>query len=403
MDVGVMAIGRSLDNDWVLHDPECLVSSRHCVIQYKDGRYYMTDNSAVGVELVNAGIRLRCGNSEPLDDGEVIRIGDYEIQARIDAAVALDDSGLSNDKLSHSFESLMQSGHRVGFTSAETLPAAHFQGGTEQEAFTELLDFLTPGSLSPPTRSDHVPAERHDFRPPTTEPTPCVIPEDWNAVAHATPPLVCAPVVEDVTPPVRELLPVNHDRDSDLLHTFLRGAGLDQLHIEPAQAEGQMEAIGRSYRLMVEGLIDLLSARCSLTGEPRKPQMLLPSIENNPLKFATNVDEALLLLLRHGDQAFMPPDRAIANSFDDLRGRQMAVMAGMDAAIKVLLKRFEPSELEARMGKQSAFANLFCTRQAPQWRHFSECYAQISREAQEDFQALFGREFSRAYDERRAR
>jgi len=64
MNQGVMAIGRGPENDWILPDPERLVSTQHCVIQYKDGRYYLTDNSTNGVELVNAGIRLRRGNSE---------------------------------------------------------------------------------------------------------------------------------------------------------------------------------------------------------------------------------------------------------------------------------------------------------------------------------------------------
>jgi type VI secretion system protein len=69
MNQGSMTIGRSSDNDWVLPDPERLVSSQHCVIQYKDGRYYLTDNSTNGVELVNAGIRMRRGNSELLQNG----------------------------------------------------------------------------------------------------------------------------------------------------------------------------------------------------------------------------------------------------------------------------------------------------------------------------------------------
>ena len=56
LEHGVMAIGRSPDNDWVLPDPARLVSSKHCLVQNKDGRYYITDNSTNGVELVKAGI-----------------------------------------------------------------------------------------------------------------------------------------------------------------------------------------------------------------------------------------------------------------------------------------------------------------------------------------------------------
>ena len=89
LESGAITLGRAADNDWVLPDPERLVSSRHCVIQFKDGRFYLTDNSTNGVELVHAGICMRRGNSEPLMDGEVIRIGEYKIQARLESELPL--------------------------------------------------------------------------------------------------------------------------------------------------------------------------------------------------------------------------------------------------------------------------------------------------------------------------
>jgi type VI secretion system protein len=423
-----MAIGRGLESDWVLPDPERLVSSKHCVIQYKDDRYYLTDNSTNGVELVNAGVRLRRGNSEPLEDGEIIRMGDYEIRARIHCEIKLSDSSVAGMDSSNSFEALMGRQNKAASVPLEALSAGHFQAGVAQDTFPDLFDFLSPSSVPPATRSDHVPAERHDFRPPvpaaSPEPvaqpvpvsTPGVIPEDWDLFADAPKPISSAPFVQPPpeqvsepanatpsTPAVERCVNEATGDQPDLLKAFLRGAGLDQLRIEPAQVQVQMESIGRSYRLMIEGLIDVLRARSSLKGELRLQQTMIRPVENNPLKFAPNVDEALLLLLRHGNQAFMPPDQAIADSFDDLRAHQLAVMAGVEAAIKALLKRFEPAELEARMGKSGALSNLFGSRQAQNWHQFTERYAQISREAEEDFQVLFGREFGRAYEEHSAR
>ncbi|EJS3852531.1 FHA domain-containing protein, partial [Pseudomonas aeruginosa] len=55
LDQGQLTIGRGPDNDWVLPDPERLVSSRHCTILNRDGVYYLTDTSTNGVLLVNAG------------------------------------------------------------------------------------------------------------------------------------------------------------------------------------------------------------------------------------------------------------------------------------------------------------------------------------------------------------
>ena len=417
MNQGVMAIGRSSDNDWVLPDPERLVSSQHCVIQYKDGRYYLTDNSTNGVELVKAGIRMRRGNSEPLQDGELIRIGDYEIQARIDFNVqAIDSQPFAGDS-PNSFEALM------GAVASQPAPtpmiAPQFQGASAMETLPDLFDFLSPTAVPPPTVADHVPSEQHDFRPPAPVAVPApekplvqgsVIPEDWDLFSDAPAPVVnAAPAPAPILPPPPVVEPValpvaNAEPPPDLLQAFLRGAGLDQLRLDKADACAQMESIGRSYRLMVEGLIDVLRARASLKGEFRMQQTMIRPAENNPLKFAPNADEALLLLLRHGNQAFMAPDLAVRDSFDDLRAHQLAVMAGVEAAIKHLLTRFEPAQLEERMGKPGGLSSLFNgSRQAQYWQQFTELYSNISREAQEDFQDLFGREFSRAYEEHSAR
>lgn len=237
MDKGVIAIGRSTDNDWVLPDPERLVSARHCVIQYKDGRYYLTDNSTNGVELVNAGIRLRRGNSEPLQDGEVIRIGEYEIQARIDFNLQMMEPGLGNVDASNSFEALMgrQQAPSSPVPAAAPLDmpsASGFQGSSSFDTLPDLFDFLAPSAVPPVTQPDHVPAERHDFRPPTAThapaapvpvfetpapaaPTAGVIPEDWDLFADmpapARPAAVSAEPVPEIPPapiPVAVAAPV---------------------------------------------------------------------------------------------------------------------------------------------------------------------------------------------------
>ncbi len=87
-------------------------------------------------------------------------------------------------------------------------------------------------------------------------------------------------------------------------------------------------------------------------------QTMIQPVQNNPLKFAPNVDEAMLLLLRRDNQAFMAPDRAVADSFEDLKAHQLAVMAGVQAAIRHLLARFEPAALEARFGKPAGLSGL---------------------------------------------
>ena len=459
LDQGQLTIGRGPDNDWVLPDPERLVSSRHCTILNRDGVYYLTDTSTNGVLLVNAGHRLRRGNSEPLQDGETVRLGEYDILVQLGHDIALPGSGNPQTDPFTSFDALMSrqaAGSAPAFAEPAPTPhpavTAHFQGGSPLDTKPDLFDFLTPPPPGAAPRPDHVPAEQHDFRPPepvippppatTPAPPPAggapLIPADWDPFAEllgntptpsATPVAQPLPAVEPTplampfadpgitqqpqpqpqpqpasvaapTPPASAAATAG----GDLLQAFLRGAGMTQLKVDPAGAEAQMEAIGRSYRGLVEGLVDVLRARASLKGEFRMAQTMIQPVQNNPLKFAPNVDEAMLLLLRRDNQAFMAPDRAVADSFEDLKAHQLAVMAGVQAAIRHLLARFEPAALEARFGKPAGLSGLLPgARQAQNWDSFTELYAKILREAEDDFQELFGREFSRAYEEHSAR
>ncbi|QNH01418.1 type VI secretion system-associated FHA domain protein TagH [Pseudomonas sediminis] len=442
LEYGSMAIGRNPDNDWVLPDPARLVSSKHCLVQNRDGRYYITDSSTNGVELVKAGIRMQRGNSELLNHGEVIRIGEYEIQVALESSVAEGSAPFSTAPSGNSFEALMAS-HQDAPPVPLSPPAnpfdasasAHLQSVAPHETLPDLFDFLGPSTSAPAPVADHVPAQQHDFRPPEVrtppveqKPTdvPGLIPDDWDLLDNITPAAIppAAPPPADLSPqpaqiesaplppppaaaptPAPVASPSQAARNDDLLlQAFLRGAGLERLRLDTQQAAEQMESIGRSYRLMVDGLIDVLRARSSLKGEFRLQQTMVQPVENNPLKFAPNAEEALLLLLRGGNSAFMSADQAVQDGFDDLRAHQLAVMAGVQAAIRHLLARFEPQALEARMGKGGGLASLLPNaRQAQCWQQFVELYTTLSREAEDDFQDLFGREFGRAYEQHIAR
>ncbi|WP_034030709.1 type VI secretion system-associated FHA domain protein TagH, partial [Pseudomonas aeruginosa] len=123
LDQGQLTIGRGPDNDWVLPDPERLVSSRHCTILNRDGVYYLTDTSTNGVLLVNAGHRLRRGNSEPLQDGETVRLGEYDILVQLGHDIALPGSGNPQTDPFTSFDALM-SRQAAGSAPAFAEPAA---------------------------------------------------------------------------------------------------------------------------------------------------------------------------------------------------------------------------------------------------------------------------------------
>jgi FHA domain-containing protein len=74
-------------------------------------------------------------------------------------------------------------------------------------------------------------------------------------------------------------------------------------------------------------------------------------------------------------------------------------MAGMRAALEGVLARFDPSHLEGRLTRKSVLGSLVPgTRRARLWELYEQLFREISKEAQDDFQTLFGTEFLRAYE-----
>jgi predicted component of type VI protein secretion system len=79
-------IGRQPGCDWVLDDPEGLVSKRHCRIEFGSGRYRIIDTSTNGVFLNDSTNRIDLGAATALGDGDLIYLGRYVISAHILAA-----------------------------------------------------------------------------------------------------------------------------------------------------------------------------------------------------------------------------------------------------------------------------------------------------------------------------
>ena len=77
-------IGRSLQNDWILPDPDRYISGRHATIDFKGGIYYLVDTSSNGVYINGDCEPVGKGNVRRLFNGDVLRFGDFEITVSID-------------------------------------------------------------------------------------------------------------------------------------------------------------------------------------------------------------------------------------------------------------------------------------------------------------------------------
>jgi FHA domain-containing protein len=69
-----------------------------------------------------------------------------------------------------------------------------------------------------------------------------------------------------------------------------------------------------------------------------------------------------------------------------------------------MLKRFEPKRLTTRLQKKNPIAAIIpLHRKAKLWSLFENLYETLQEEAEDDFNRLFGLEFSKAYEQQIAR
>jgi type VI secretion system FHA domain protein len=183
-----------------------------------------------------------------------------------------------------------------------------------------------------------------------------------------------------------------------LLNAFLEGAGIADVKRPPLDPEATLRAAGVVFAVMVEGLRDVLMSRAAIKNELRVEQTMLVSRDNNALKFSVTPEEAVVALLFVGRRGYKPPVDAAKEAFADIKSHEMAMLAGMQTALMGLLKRFDPAVLETKLQPGGLGGMLPSSRKARVWDLFCATYKDIAREAEDDFQSVFGREFARAYD-----
>lgn len=225
--------------------------------------------------------------------------------------------------------------------------------------------------------------------------------DDISELKSSLPPMHVYEKPVEVPPVAVESTEVSSATDEELLHAFLSGAGISNLE-KPIKLTPQlMNQIGQLLRMSTQGTLDLLLARALMKREMRAEMTMISPRENNPLKLSPNVEAALMHLLfpKAREQGFMPPLQAMRDAYNDLRSHQFGFMAGMRAALAGILGRFNPGQLEKRLGHKTLVDSVFSlNRKANLWDMFTDRYGDISREAEEDFLILFSKEFLKAYE-----
>jgi type VI secretion system FHA domain protein len=184
------------------------------------------------------------------------------------------------------------------------------------------------------------------------------------------------------------------------LKAFLDGAGLTRRELASAEEVEQfLRQCGGIVRAAVEGVMALLVARAEAKKEFRaEERTMVASRDNNPLKLMADPQEAIDFLfdIKERGGGFLNPVQAVGDAFEDLRAHEAALIAGMRAAILGAIRRFDPKMLEAELEK-SAGGGFSLNRKAKLWDEFAAYQQKLARDAEDDFNKVFGREFMGTY------
>lgn len=510
-----LTIGRGPENDIVLPDPDRLISKNHCAIEDQGGNVIVIDFSTNGTFL-NYG-KVPLGRvPTPLNDGDVLSMGGYELVVAITSGVAapspldlgpMDDAPVSHGRAEDApelMDLLDGNGPKRADFLDDLMGAEPLRGPSQivrEDPIDELALPAMPGEDDPILGRIPDPLDEHEgasarydsasisdsFAPAAKKAN--VIPDDWDEdflnpapkgkpvsdpfadLAPVPPPPPSAPVppiapprpvpetppsafeaplpaqsvvpkppraratpapaapVENESPfaaPVpasrlNSVVPPPPARPSsvpppvatapapapiaargatkgvDAARAFFRGAGADDIVIPDDEMAATMERLGAVMKTMIEGLREILISRSDFKGEFRVEKTRLSSAGNNPLKFALSAEHAVETILRPRAKGYMDGSVAVKEALDDIKAHEIAMVTGMEAAIKDVLARLNPKVLEEKAG--AGGMSVLTNRKAKLWDEYEKLYGTLAGQAEHDFHEFFARAFSKAYQD----
>jgi type VI secretion system protein len=181
--------------------------------------------------------------------------------------------------------------------------------------------------------------------------------------------------------------------------SFIESLGLDFEKLTDDEIVNINKLGGEVLREMIGGLMKVLSSRSAIKNEFRMNVTTIQPVENNPLKFSANTDDALENMFLKKGNAFKKPIEAIEEGFKGVAEHQLAVLAGIREAFTSLIERFDPEKLEERFNQQNKGGLILASQKAKKWDSYIAYYKEMAGDIDSSFQYLFGDKFVRAYED----
>jgi predicted component of type VI protein secretion system len=350
-------IGRALQNDWILPDPDRYISGRHATIDYKGGMYYLADTSSNGVYINGEIEPIGKGNPRRLFDGDHMRMGDFEFEITIDKG-----------------ESLV-----MPIEPEPSVAPDHIEQFVDEDVIETGMQLLDESEI---TGDD-----------------------EFQSVLFGKEPKKVEPKVEPK--PKMEMISANDDSADesvdvtadDLFDSFLDGLGISraELHSSDNRPEMMMSA-GLVLREFVEGTITLLAGRANLKNAFCLDQTTVLPRQNNPMKFSDNTDDLIKQLLVGDEGEYLEARDAVREANRDLINHQNAFLDAMNSAFIEFADRFDPDELQDRFDRTLNNKLFSFLNKSMYWNLYKDLYPIMTERGGGRFPQMFGEEFVKAYE-----
>lgn len=416
------AIGRAPANDWCLADGSRVISNTHAYIRFNNGEYYFCDNSTNGSLLNN--VQLMKGDERPLRNGDFLKIGTFDIAVEYRADMQPNPAARAPALNPPSPSQAVDVG--AGTRPVETLDPLELLGAGSGAASVDLppsdFDFANQDA-----QPDHSAPDSMGYKPPNVikDPNPMpvpassdqAIPENWDQTGFgpsptaepkvpepAPRPTPSTATVSQPIPPIQSQSPPRQSGASPDNHNSLAEL-LEAAGIPAESATSETYAmLGKILHVVVQGTVDVLQARAHIKDEFRVPATMLKPVENNPLKFSINAQDALQNLFTKNNPGYQTPVDAFVESFEDIKAHQLAMIAGMRAAYESMFDYFNPDDLVAefdRSLKRGVLGGVL--NKTKYWQLYEDLYKKTAGDSDASFHKLFGDEFARAYEDQMQR
>lgn len=213
--------------------------------------------------------------------------------------------------------------------------------------------------------------------------------ERVNGGEPETPPPDVDPVSVDLTHPV----------DHVALRPLARSLGIHLGEMSVEEADRVLADIGAALRAALDGLNRIYRTRSTGSGNFPLATMHLHALEDNPIRFSENADEALHAFFSKRGPVHLSAPSAMQESLDHLNAHQSSTEKGIERALDSVLAALGPKALERRFKAYDAAGvpdgdeayDAWC------WRMYRAYFSELRSQRQQGLQMLFWEVFGNEY------